>query len=89
MLQVRPTQGLKEKSATLTLVTTFLFVYTRGCRCALSSLTTYIPIMSDREFSCNPSCPNTHDVCTQADMFGFTLANDDLSLPKGMTGSHN
>jgi hypothetical protein len=85
-----PHAGNQRKSAALTLTITFLFVYTRDCRRALSSLNTHKPIMSDREFSCkSPSCLNTHDVCAQADMFGFTSANDDLSLPKGMTGSYN
>lgn len=42
--------------------------------------------MSDREFGCKTSIPRLLTFA-QADMFGFTLANDDLSLPKGITES--
>ncbi len=42
--------------------------------------------MSDREFGCKTSISRL-PTFAQADMFGFTLANDDLSLPKGITES--
>lgn len=83
-LKCTPHEISKER-ATLSPVFLSFFVYISPLlRHSSAFLSSHIATMSDREFNCKASIL-TLSTCTQTNVFGFNVANDDLSLPKGIT----